>query len=120
MQAHLWISLACRPNISSTGPAAGVAHHGEPLLTSPGSSWWRKLTQKLLFLNKTWAPLDLHLSKQDLKCVLVALLEYVFIRIVHRSITQLVIKNMKQKGIINEQTVTLALINQRATDSHDN
>ena len=45
--AHLWISLACRANISSTGPAAGVAHHGEPLRTSPG---------KFLFLNKTWPP----------------------------------------------------------------
>ena len=30
VQACLWISLACRANISLTGAAAGVAHHAEP------------------------------------------------------------------------------------------
>ena len=75
MQAHLWISLACRANISSTGPAAGVAHHGEPLLTSPGKFLVEKTDAEVAVLEQDMAPLDLHLStcKQDLKCVLVAL-----------------------------------------------
>ena len=38
-----------------------------------------------------------YLYKQDLKCVLVALFEYVLI-IVHRSIKQPVINNKKQTG----------------------
>ena len=81
MQAHLWISLACRANISSTGPAAGVAHHGEPLLTSPGKFLVEKTGAEVAVLEQDMAPLDLHLSicKQDLKCVLVALFGYVFI-----------------------------------------
>ena len=60
-----------------------------------------KTDAEVAVLEQDMAPLDLHLStcKQDLKCVLVALFEYVFInRIIHRSIKQLVIKNIKQKG----------------------
>ena len=80
MQAHLWISLAFRANISSTGPAAGVAHHGEPLLTSPGKFLVEKTDAEVAVLEQDMAPSP-HLStcKQDLKCVLVALFEYVFI-----------------------------------------
>ena len=84
--AHLWISLACRANISSTGPAAGVAHHGEPLRTSPG---------EVFVLEQDVAPLDLYLStcKQDLKCVLVPRFE-----------------NSSQ--ILNEETVYLNMCSQ--------
>ena len=69
MQAHLWISLACRANISSTGPAAGVAHHGEPLLTSPGKFLVEKTDAEVAVLEQDMTPLDLRLStcKQDLK-----------------------------------------------------
>ena len=57
-----------------------------------------KTDAKVAVLEQDMAPLDLHLStcKQDLKCVLVALFDHN--RIVHRSIKQLVIKNIKQKG----------------------
>ena len=75
----------------------GVAHHREPLLTSHGKFLVEKTDAEVAVLEQDMAPLDLHLStcKQDLKCVLVALFHN---RIVHRSIKQLVIKNIKQKG----------------------
>ena len=82
MQAHLWISLACRANISSTGPVAGIAQQVLLITESPyelalGSFWWRK-PGEVAVLEQDMAPLDLT-CKQDLKCVLVALFEYVFI-----------------------------------------
>ena len=64
MQAHLWISLACRANISSTGPAAGVTHHREPLRTSPGKFLVEKTDTdtEAAVLEHDMVPLDLHLS----------------------------------------------------------
>ena len=78
MQAHLW---HVEPVSLRLGPAAGVAHHGELLLTSPGKFLVEKTDTEVAVLEQDMAPLDLHLStcKQDLKCVLVSLFEYVFI-----------------------------------------